>query len=135
MRVNPAPGRLGAGLSGGTLLGQLTPQSRIFVATQPVDFRKGIDGLAAVCRQVLHEQPLSGAVFVFRNRSATALKRLFYDGQGYWLCTKRLSQGRFQWWPRTAGERMPLSARALLVLLWNGLPYQAQMAPDWRQLN
>ena len=86
---------------------QLTPQSRIFVAIQPVDFRKGIDGLAAVCRQVLNEQPLSGAVFVFRNRSATTLKLLFYDGQGYWLCTKRLSQGRFQWWPRSEGDGAP----------------------------
>jgi transposase len=113
---------------------QLTPQSRIFLATQPIDFRKGIDGLAAVCRQVLREQPLSGAVFVFRNRSATTLKLLFYDGQGYWLATKRLSQGRFQWWPRTEGEQVPLSARELLVLLWNGLPYQAQMAHDWRKL-
>jgi transposase len=113
---------------------QLTPQSRIFVAIQPVDFRKGIDGLAAVCRRVLHEHPLSGAVFVFRNRSATTLKLLFYDGQGYWLYTKRLSTGRFQWWPRTEGARMPLSARELLVLLWNGLPSQAQMAHDWRKL-
>ncbi len=113
---------------------QLTPQSRIFLATQPVDFRKGIDGLAAVCRQVLNEHPFSGAVFVFRNRSATALKLLFYDGQGFWLCTKRLSQGRFQWWPRAEGERVPLSARELLVLLWNGFPYQAQMAHDWRTL-
>jgi transposase len=113
---------------------QLSPQSRIFLATQPVDFRKGIDGLAGVCRQVLHEHPLSGAVFVFRNRSATTLKLLFYDGQGYWLCTKRLSQGRFHWWPRTEGARVPLVARELLVLLWNGLPSQAQMAQDWRQL-
>jgi transposase len=114
---------------------QRSPQSRIFLATQPVDFRKGIDTLSAVCRQVLHEQPLSGAVFVFRNRSATALKLLFYDGQGYWLCTKRLSKGRFQWWPRTEGERAPLSARELLVLLWNGLPSQARMAHDWRKLS
>ena len=68
-------------------MGQLTPQSRILVAIAPVDFRKGIDGLAAVCRQVRAEQPLSGAVFVFRNRSATAIKLLFYDGQGFWLCT------------------------------------------------
>lgn len=113
---------------------QLTPQSRIFVATQPIDFRKGIDGVAAVCRQVLGEHPLSGAVFVFRNRSATALKLLFYDGQGYWLCTKRLSQGRFQWWPRTEGEHVPLAARELLVLLWNGVPSQARMAHDWRKL-
>ena len=74
---------------------QLTPQSRIFLATEPVDFRKGIDGLAAVCRQVLGDNPLSGAIYVFRNRSGTTLKILFYDGQGFWLCTKRLSQGRF----------------------------------------
>ena len=48
---------------------QLTPQSRIFLATQPVDFRKGIDGLAAVCRQVLGDNPLEGAIYVFRNRT------------------------------------------------------------------
>ena len=53
---------------------QLAPQSRIFLATQPVDFRKGIDSLATVCRQVLGQQPLSGAVFVFRNRAATVSK-------------------------------------------------------------
>jgi transposase len=70
---------------------QLSPQSRIFLATTPIDFRKGMDGLAAVCRQVLGDNPLSGAVYVFRNRSGTAIKLLFYDGQGYWLCTKRLS--------------------------------------------
>ena len=64
---------------------QLTPQSRILLTTEPVDFRKGIDGLAAVCRQKLREQPLSGAVFVFRNRAGTALKLLVYDGQGFWL--------------------------------------------------
>ena len=114
---------------------QLTPQSRIFLATQPVDFRKGSDGLAAVCRQLLGEHPLSGAVFVFRNRAATTLKLLFYDGQGYWLCTKRLSTGRFQWWPKNDGERVPLSARELLVLLWNGFPAQARMAHDWRRLS
>ena len=52
---------------------QLTPQSRIFVATEPVDFRKGIDGLGAVCRQRLGDNPLEGAVYVFRNRAGTAL--------------------------------------------------------------
>ncbi len=52
---------------------QLTPQSRIFLATHPVDFRKGIDGLAAVCRQVLGANPLEGAVYVFRNRKAVSI--------------------------------------------------------------
>ena len=64
---------------------QLTPQSRIFVATEPVDFRKGIDGLAAVCRRALGDNPLSGALYVFRNRAGTTLKSLMYDGQGFWL--------------------------------------------------
>jgi transposase len=113
---------------------QLSPQSRIFLATQPVDFRKGIDSLAAVCRQLLGEQPLGGAVFVFRNRAATALKILFYDGQGFWLCIKRLSQGRFTWWPTSADARVPLYARDLLILIWNGDPERAQMAKDWRKV-
>lgn len=113
---------------------QLTPQSRIFLATHPVDFRKGIDGLAAVCRQVLQDNPLEGAVYVFRNRAGTALKLLVYDGQGYWLCLKRLSQGCFTWWPTTADARVPLSARELMILLWNGDPERAQMAQDWRRV-
>src|SRR6266849_2425491 len=132
--VTPTAGRGGARLCGGTLMRQLTPQSRIFLATQPVDFRKGIDGLAAVCRQVLGDNPLEGAVYVFRNRAGTALQLLLYDGQGYWLCMKRLSQGRFTWWPKTADARVPLSARELVILLWNGDPERAQMAHDWRRV-
>jgi transposase len=113
---------------------QLTPHSRIFVATEPVDFRQGIDGLAAVCRQRLGANPLEGAVSVFRNRSGTALKLLQYDGQGYWLMRKRFSQGRFAWWPQSLDARVPLSARELVILLWNGWPDRAQMAQDWRQV-
>ena len=113
---------------------QLTPQSRIFVAIQPVDFRKGIDGLSAVCRQRLGENPLEGAVYVFRNRAGTALKLLLYDCQGYWMMMKRLSQGRFVWWPTSVDARVPLSARELLILLWNGNPERAQMARDWRRV-
>jgi transposase len=111
---------------------QLTPQSRIFLAIEPVDFRKGIDSLAAVCRQRLAENPHSGALSVFRNRAGTALKLLMYDGQGYWLCTKRLSQGRFTYWPSAPGTYAHLAARALTVLLWNGDPAQVQMAEDWQ---
>ena len=113
---------------------QLTPQSRIFLAIAPVDFRKGIDSLAAVCRQALAENPRSGAIYVFRNRAGTALKLLFYDGQGYWLCTKRLSQGRFTYWPDAPGTHAPLAARELAIVLWNGHPAQAGMAEDWQPL-
>jgi transposase len=85
-----------------------------------------------VCRQALGENPLGGAVYVFRNRTGTTLKLLAYDGQGFWLCTKRLSQGRFHWWPTTATPTVHLSARELTILLWNGDPERAQMAPVWR---
>jgi transposase len=76
---------------------QITPHMKIMVGVEPVDFRKGIDGLCAVCRQRLKSEPFSGVVFVFINKSRTALRILTYDGQGYWLCHKRLSQGRFNW--------------------------------------
>lgn len=58
---------------------QITPQMRILLAVQPVDFRKGVDGLARVCRTALASDPFSGSVFVFRNRRATAIKILIYD--------------------------------------------------------
>jgi transposase len=112
---------------------QLTPQTRVFVAVEAVDFRRGIDGLAARCRQRLDQEPMSGAVYVFRNRRATAIKVLVYDGQGFWLCTKRLSQGRFQWWP-DQGTSHALSARELAIVLWNGDPSSAHMAQDWRRV-
>ena len=111
---------------------QLTPQSRIFLAVEPIDGRTGIEGLAAVCRQVLGDKPLSGAVYVFRTRSGTTLKRLASDGQGFWLCTKRLSHGRFSWWPTATTHSVTLSAWELTVLLGNGYPDRAQLAPDWR---
>ena len=61
---------------------QITPQMRILLAVEPVDFRNGIDGLAGVCRKTLGCDPFSGWLFIFRNRRATALKILVYDGQG-----------------------------------------------------
>ena len=78
---------------------QLTPHMRLLVCVDPVDFRKGIDGLVRICRDELAEDPFRGTLFVFRNRRATAVKVLAYDGQGFWLCQKRLSTGRFGWWP------------------------------------
>ena len=111
---------------------QVTPQMRVLVAVEPVDFRRGIDGLAAVCRQVLGRDPLCGWVFVFRNRSAKAIKILVYDGQGFWLCHKRLSQGRFRWWPEATGT---LQAHQLPVLLCGGDPSAAKGAPAWRRVD
>ncbi len=75
---------------------QITPQMKILVAIDPVDFRKGIDGLVRLCKTVLEEDPFKGTVFAFRNRRDTAVKVLNYDSQGFWLCHKRMSGLTFQ---------------------------------------
>jgi len=113
---------------------QITPQMRILVAVQAVDFRKGIDGLAGVCRGKLQKDPFSGYVFVFRNRRGTSLKVLMYDGQGFWLCQKRLSKGKFKWWPKQTEVMLrTLAANQLQTLLWNGDPDKA-VAPEWKKI-
>jgi len=185
---------------------QVSASSRILVALAPVDFRRGIDGLAALCRSVLRENPLGGTLFVFRSRSGTslrlngrsaadppvevscpsgrrsapdppprlskqpagkrkvdlqegrhlrilppirlvrqgdpkstggeALRILVHDGQGFWLCTKRLSAGRFRHWPtRPDAASLTLMAHELALLLAGGDPSQAKGAPLWRPLS
>jgi transposase len=108
-------------------------QMRILVAVEPADFRCGIDGLARVCREVLSADPFSGGVFVFRNRRGTAIKLLAYDGQGFWLCHKRLSDGRFRYWPGGSLCR-ELLAHQLQVLLSGGDPEATRAAPQWRKV-
>jgi transposase len=113
----------------------IVPQMRVLVAVEPIDFRKGIDGLVAACRQRLQADPMSGALFVFGSRQRRSIKILAYDGQGFVLCQKRLSQGRFEWWP-TSGEQaaVRLEAHQLQLLLWNGDPSRATTAPLWRPI-
>lgn len=112
---------------------QITPHMRVLVAIEPADFRRGIDGLARQCRVALHTDPFSGAMFVFRNRRRTAVKILVYDGQGFWLAHKRLSKGKFGWWPTRAGKLVStLQAHELQVLLYGGDPGATKAAAVWR---
>ena len=112
---------------------QITPQMRVLVAVEPVDFRKGIDGLARVAREELSRDPFSGWVFIFRNGRSTAVKLLVYDGQGFWLAQKRLSTGKFRHWPGgPAKTGRLLEAHAVHVLLSAGDFEAAQGAPAWR---
>ena len=120
---------------------QITPHMRIWVLVEPMDFRAGIDGLVAACRQRLQADPFSGALFVFGNRTRTAIKVLVYDGQGFWMCHKRLSSGHFAFWPdaRTtppgqSGGGCALQACQLQMLLMGGDPARADAAPAWRRL-
>lgn len=111
---------------------QITPHMRVLVAVEPVDGRKGIDSLAQLCRAKLKEDPFSGCLFLFRNRRGTTVRALCYDGQGYWLAQKRLSQGRFPWWPSGATQGQALEAHQAHVLLAGGDPTRANGAAVWR---
>ena len=113
---------------------QITPQMRVLVAVEATDFRRGIDGLAQLCRAGLGADPFTGTVFVFRNKRRTAVKLLVYDGQGFWLCLKRLSAGKFRHWPEGASAQRTLAAHELHVLLFGGDPTKTLAAPMWRPL-
>jgi len=119
---------------GGRPLIQITPQMRILVAIEAIDGRKGIDSLAQLCREKLRSDPFSGCLFIFRNRSAKAIRILAYDGQGFWLATKRLSKGRFRWWPLSTEAGKPLLAHQAQLLLAAGNP-DTEAAPLWRRVN
>jgi len=120
---------------------QITSQMRVLVAVEAVDGRKGIDTLAALCRERLQADPFSGWMFIFRTRSAQAIKILCYDGQGFWLAQKRLSKGRFRWWPAgdalstlAPGVSRTLEAHQAQLLLAAGNPETAA-APVWRRVS
>lgn len=113
----------------------ITPQMKVRLFSEAIDFRNGIDGLAGLCRQHFTEDPFSGTVFLFRNRRSTALKILVYDGQGFWLCQKRLSEGRFRHWPKNQENAGKLTAQEIAVLLFNGDPFNSRMAVAWKKVS
>src|SRR5207249_8882449 len=99
-------------------VGMIVPPAgiRVLVATKPVDFRKGMDGLAALAKETLAQDPFSGTILVFRAKRADRVKLLFWDGSGLLLVSKRLEQGAFKWPPIMDGV-MRLSAAQLAALI------------------
>lgn len=75
----------------------LGPATKIYIAVEAIDMRKGFDGLYGLVRDHLGQDPLSGHLFLFTNRTKTRLKALVWDGSGLWVCAKRLEKGRFGW--------------------------------------
>lgn len=98
---------------------------RVLVATKPVDFRKGAEGLAALVRERMRSDPFSGVVYVFRAKRADRVKLIFWDGSGVVLVSKRLENGQFRW-PAIQDGVMRLSVAQLQALL-EGL--------DWRRVH
>jgi hypothetical protein len=107
----------------------LTANSPIQIAIQPVDFRKGIDGLVALCEYDLQQSSRSGTLFVFKNRKSTMVRILAYEKNGYWLMTKRLSTGHYQGWPKGKEPVSTLQAYQLRQLL-SGLIMTASLSND-----
>jgi len=109
---------------------------RVLVATKPVDFRKGMDGLAAHVEQQLQVDPFSGVIYVFRAKRADKVKLLFWDQTGLVLVTKRLEDGRFRW-PAIQDGVMRLSPSQLSALLegldWARIHMRRVRAPQATQ--
>jgi len=84
----------------------LTSNTRVWLAREPVDFRRQLDGLIALCQHQFKHDPRSGSLFVFINRSRTMIRVLCYEENGYWLATKRLSRGHYTLWPFHKNEAM-----------------------------
>jgi transposase len=116
---------------------QFTAHMRILVSTTPLDMRKGIDAISAEVKRFLQEDPMSGAIFLFISRSRKSLRILTYDGQGFWLCTKRLSAGKFPYWPESGKENefvKSLQACEAQVLLHGGNPAQVRQLKSWKKI-
>lgn len=111
---------------------QITSQTVAYVACHPVDFRKAHDGLCKICKEIMKQDPFSGAVFVFTNKKKDGLKLLFFDKQGFWLCHKRLSKGNLSWWPESSEDSIQLDHKNLLILIWNGDFERITVGKDWK---
>ncbi len=110
----------------------LTAQSKVYVAIEPVDFRNGILGLKSRSREILRQDPESGIFFLFRNKKRNAIKILVYDGQGFWLMMKRLSKGKFPWWPECNGKGTNIDYKKLQLII--NVALDADFGESWKRL-
>lgn len=109
----------------------LGPATKIYVAVEGVDMRKGFDGLYGLVRDQLGQDPLSGHLFLFSNRTRTRLKALVWDGSGLWVCAKRLEKGRYRW-PAATEKQVSVMMRAEeLSMLVNGLDLKQARPRHW----
>src|SRR5437868_15539427 len=109
----------------------LGPATKIYICLEAVDMRKGFEGLYGLVRDHLGQDPLSGHLFIFTNRTHTRVKALVWDGSGLWVCAKRLERGRFHWpeAKQAPSVSMRPEGRAMLI---NGMDLtQACSRPNW----
>lgn len=112
---------------------QVSPRDKIFIAIKPVDFRIGIDSAIMITKK-LDADPFAGAFFVFINKKKSSIKILAYDGQGMWLMHKRLSEGRFTWWPSSEDDLAEIDPKNFIILLFNGDTKTLTAQKNWKNL-
>jgi len=109
----------------------LGPATKIYLCVESVDMRKGFDGLYGLVRDRLGENPQSGHLFLFTNRSRTRLKALVWDGSGLWVCAKRLERGRFHWPASDESTSVTMRPEELAMLV-NGMDLkEARPRKNW----
>jgi transposase len=104
--------------------------TKIFIAVDTIDMRKGFEGLYGLVRDHLEQDPLSGHLFLFTNRTKTRLKALVWDGSGLWVCAKRLEKGSFHW-PQGEDVRSITLRPEELAMLVNGLDWKQTQQRKW----
>jgi transposase len=112
---------------------QVSPRDKIFISIKPVDFRMGIDSAIRIIN-ILKADAFTGAFFVFINKRRMAIKILAYDGQGMWLMQKRLSKGKFTWWPNSEADLVELDPKNFVILIFNGDEKTLMIQNNWRKL-
>ena len=108
--------------------------TKIYIAVEAIDMRKGFEGLHGLVRDQLGQDPLSGHLFLFTNRTKTRLKALVWDGSGLWVCAKRLEKGRFRWPDVSPGDenvRSVILRAEELAMLVNGLDVKQTQQRKW----
>lgn len=111
----------------------LSPATRIYLCVEAIDMRKGFEGLYGLVRDQLGQDPLSGHLFLFTNRSHTRLKVLVWDGSGLWVCSKRLERGRFHWPHKREAVNITMKPEELAMLI-NGMDLaQARPRKGWHR--
>lgn len=109
----------------------LGPATKIYLSVEPVDMRKGFEGLFGLVRDQLGQDPLSGHLFLFTNRMRTRVKALVWDGSGLWVCAKRLERGRFRWPEATHTQSVSMRPEEMAMLI-NGMDLaQARPRRNW----
>jgi hypothetical protein len=115
---------------------QIKPNDKVFVASQAIDFRCGIDGVMGLIKNTFKIDPFSGAFFCFVNKLKTAIKILYYDGQGFWLMHKRFSEGKMKWWPispENNGGLGSIDAKNFILLIFGGDPRFIKLKENWKE--